>query len=199
MLTGFSCARYRYVLQASTSLHLSTFAGSTLRGGFGHVFKRTVCVWPPGDCSRCLVKATCAYPYVFETVPPPNAETLRGLEQVPRPFVLEPPESGGRQSYRAGERFDFGLVLAGRGVGYLSYFVLTFGELGRTDLGGDRGRFDVVEVLAEHPSGTRQVWKPEANGPRHLSDAQGREELLPLAVVVPLNANAELHGCNLLI
>src|SRR5260370_5725302 len=164
MLTGFSCARSRFVLQASPPPHLSAFAGSTLRGGFGHVFKRTVCVWQPGDCPRCLLKATCAYPYVFETAPPPDAEKLRGLEQVPRPFVLEPPEGGGRQSYRAGERFDFGLVLAGRGIGYLPYFVLTFGELGRTGLGADRGRFDVVEVLAEHPSGTRRVWRPGAGG-----------------------------------
>ena len=164
MLSTFTCARYRFVLRASTSLHLSAFAGSTLRGGFGHVFKRTVCVWPPGDCGRCLLRNTCAYPYVFETAPPPDAEKLRGLEQVPRPFVLEPPEGGGRQSYRPGERLDFGLVLIGRGLDYLPYFVMTFGELGRTGLGADRGRFDVVEVLAEHPSGTRRIWSPGAGG-----------------------------------
>ena len=189
MLTGFTCARYRFVLRASTALHLSTFAGSTLRGGFGHVFKRSVCVWQPGDCGRCLLKNTCAYPYIFETAPPPGAEKLRGLEQVPRPFVLEPPERGGRQSYRPGERFDFGLVLAGRGIDYLPYFVLTFGELGRTGLGSERGRFEVVEVLAEHPSGTRRVWSPGAGG---LADVEARLTAADLARPPALAEVAEL-------
>src|SRR5579875_3628241 len=122
MANLFRCSRYRFLLRATTFLHLSAFAGSTLRGGFGHVFKHTVCVWPPGDCSRCVLKDRCAYPYVFETAPPPDAEKLRGLEQLPRPFVLEPPERGGRQSYRPGEHLDFGLVLVGRGIRYLPYF-----------------------------------------------------------------------------
>ena len=51
MLGAFRCARYGFVL----GVHVSgAFAGATLRGGFGHVFKRTVCLWPPGDCGRCL-------------------------------------------------------------------------------------------------------------------------------------------------
>lgn len=158
MLNPFSCSRYRFVLRATTSLRLSTFAGSTLRGGFGHVFKRSVCVWQPGDCARCLLRNTCAYPYVFETAPPPGAERLRGLEQVPRPYVLEPPERGGRQTYQAGERFDVGLVLVGRGRDYLPYFLLTFAELGRVGLGARQDRFEVVEVLAEAPAATRRIW-----------------------------------------
>ncbi len=183
MLKTFACARYRFVLQAFTPLHLNAFAGSTLRGGFGHVFKRTVCVWPPGDCGRCLLKDRCAYPYVFETAPPPETEKLRGMEQLPRPFVLEPPERGGRQSYRPGERFDFGLVLVGQGVGYLPYFVLTFAQLGQAGLGADRGRFDVVEVLAEHPTATRRVWGPGATGLSHVDTVVTAAELLrPLAL-----------------
>lgn len=178
MLDTFRCSRYRFILQASTSLHLNAFAGSTLRGGFGHLFKRTVCIWPSGDCDRCLLKERCAYPYVFETAPPPDAEKLRGLEQVPRPFVLEPPERGGRQSYRPGERFDFGLVLVGRGIGYLPHFLLTLGELGRTGLGANRGRFDVVEVLAEHPRGTRRIWTPGANGLAGIDVALTAAELM---------------------
>ncbi|HKI36305.1 MAG TPA: hypothetical protein VKA46_30895 [Gemmataceae bacterium] len=67
MLGAFACARYRFTVEAHTPLRLSAFAGATLRGGFGHVYKRTVCVWPPGDCPRCLLKTTCAYPYVAVT------------------------------------------------------------------------------------------------------------------------------------
>ena len=158
MLGTFACRRYQFVLEAVTPLRLNTFAGATLRGGFGHVFKRAVCIWPPGDCGRCLLKHTCAYPYIFETAPPPGAMKLRGLEQVPRPFVLEPPEAGGRQSYRPGERFDFRLVLVGRGQDYLPYFVLTFIELGRTGLGLDQGRYTLAEVYAEGPDGSHRIY-----------------------------------------
>ena len=146
------------MLQAETSLRLNAFAGSTLRGGFGHLFKRTVCTWPPGDCQRCLLKNTCSYPYIFETGPPPGSEKLRAIDQIPRPYVIEPPEStpsphqgegrgegrmAGRNgasssiphpsslSYRPGEHFDFHLVLIGRAIDYLPYFLFTFIELGR--------------------------------------------------------------------
>jgi hypothetical protein len=135
MLGNFACARYRFVLLASTSLRLSSFAGATLRGGFGHVFKRTVCIWPPGDCPRCLLKNTCSYPYIFETAPAPGSAKLRGLEQIPRPFVIEPPEADPRTPYQPGERFDFRLLLVGRAIDYLPYFLFTFSELGRVGRG----------------------------------------------------------------
>src|SRR5437588_353253 len=91
MLGPFACARFCFVLEVLTPLHLGAFAAATLRGGFGHVFKRTVCLWEPGDCRRCLLQHRCVYPYVFETSPPPESEKLRGLDQVPRPYVLEAP------------------------------------------------------------------------------------------------------------
>jgi hypothetical protein len=158
MLALFACARYRFVLTATTPLQLRAFAGTTLRGGFGYVFKRTVCIWPPGDCARCLLKHTCSYPYVFETAPPPGATKLRGLEQVPRPFVLEAPVGVGSHRYAPGERFDFRLVLIGRAIDYLPYFVFTFAELGRTGLGAGRGQFTVAEIHAEGRAGSRCVY-----------------------------------------
>src|SRR5207237_6351343 len=78
MLGNFACARYRFVLEAVTPLRLHSFASATLRGGFGHVFKRTVCLWPPGDCPRCLLKNTCSYPYIFETAPHATTILLPG-------------------------------------------------------------------------------------------------------------------------
>lgn len=157
-MTGdFAVARYRFVLQAETPIQLNAFAGATLRGGFGHVFKRTVCVWPPADCPRCLLKHTCSYPYIFETAPPPGTAKLRGLDQIPRPFVLEPPEDPQRL-YAAGESLAFRLVLVGRAIDYLPYFLLTFTELGRTGLGPGRGRFTVAAVHAESRSGDRPIY-----------------------------------------
>jgi hypothetical protein len=157
-LGPLSWGRYRFILEATTPLSLSGFAGATLRGGFGHRFKEAVCVWPPGDCGRCLLQSVCAYPYVFETAPPPNTERLRGLTDVPRPFVLEPPE-GGRLRLRPGERFAVALVLIGKGVEYLPYFLFTFQKLGDAGLGRAAGRFRIAEVEAEQPTGAEVLYR----------------------------------------
>jgi hypothetical protein len=157
MLGPFACARFRFVLEATTPLRLSAVAGAALRGGFGYVFKRAVCLWPPGDCPRCLLKTTCAYPYIFETAPPPGTAKLRGLDQVPRPFVVEPPDDG-RTAYRPGEAFAFRLVLVGRAIDLLPYFVFAFRQLGETGLGPGRGRYRLAEVHEEGPRGERLLY-----------------------------------------
>jgi hypothetical protein len=177
MLGNLTVGRYRFVLQATAPLRLGAFAGATLRGGFGHVFKRTVCIWPPGECGRCLLKHTCAYPYLFETAPPPGAEKLRGLEAIPRPYVIEPPTDG-RALYRPGERFDFGLVLVGRALDYLPYFLFTFGRLGETGLGPGRGRYDLAEVHTDGPDQPRCIYR---GGDGVLDGASGRLTAVELA------------------
>jgi CRISPR-associated endoribonuclease Cas6 len=172
MLTHFAAARYRFVLTARTPLRLSAFAGATLRGGFGHVFKRCVCLWPPGDCPRCLLKNTCAYPYIFETAPPADSAKLRGLDQIPRPYVIEP-DLEAHGLYQPGERLSFGLVLVGRALDYLPYFVFTFRELGRTGLGPSRGQFEVAEVHAEGLDESWCIYRA-ADGVLHADDGRIR-------------------------
>jgi len=196
-------------------LRLNAFAGSTLRGGFGHIFKSTICIWPPGDCPRCLLKNTCAYPYIFETAPPPGSEKLRNLDQIPRPFVIEPPEFepalnltphsahsspraavscgatsiiarhvGAAQSindpttrlshgvtYKPNDCFEFGLVLIGRAIDSLPYFLFTFIELGRVGLGPSRGRCTVLQVDADRPDGCECIYTHDSGV---LADHQSR-------------------------
>jgi hypothetical protein len=191
MLGTFACARYRFILEAATPLRLSAFAAATLRGGFGHVFKRSVCVWPPADCPRCLLKSTCAYPYVFETAPPPGSEKLRGLDQIPRPYVIEAP-SGGRGLYRPGERLDFRLVLVGRAIGYLPYFIFTFRELGETGLGLDRGRFTVVEVQVEGPAGEQRIYSASEGVLRDTEAPSTAAELTDRCTALDGQADGEM-------
>jgi hypothetical protein len=46
------------VLEAVTRLGLKSFPAPMLGDGFGHVFKRAICLWLPGDCPHCLVKTS---------------------------------------------------------------------------------------------------------------------------------------------
>jgi len=67
---------------------------------------------------------------------------------VPRPFVIEPPNDG-RTHYPAGSALEFGLVLIGRGIDHLPYFLFGFEQLGRMGLGRQHtpARLERVEAL----------------------------------------------------
>ncbi|MBI5601970.1 MAG: hypothetical protein HY879_01300, partial [Deltaproteobacteria bacterium] len=50
---------FQFLLQARDPLVLPAYKGSTLRGGFGHAFKRVVCALRNQDCPDCLLKEKC--------------------------------------------------------------------------------------------------------------------------------------------
>jgi hypothetical protein len=158
MLDKLKIAAYRFALEARESLRLPLYKGSTLRGGFGHVFKRTVCFQRGAKtCTGCLLREKCAYAYLFETAPPPDSDVLRKNEAVPLPFVIEPPLDR-RTEYKPGARLDFGLLLVGKAVEYLPYFIVVFDELGKVGIGIGRGKYALREVAARQPlSGAEAV------------------------------------------
>jgi hypothetical protein len=151
MLDKLRIAKYRFTLEAVERLGLPRYKGSTLRGGFGAVFKRTVCFQKEvKSCADCLLQANCPYAYIFETSPPQDAEVLHTYSDVPLPFVIEPPPDT-KTVYEPEESLDFGLVLVGRAINYLPYFIVVFQELGRVGLGRGRGKYTLREVAAVQP------------------------------------------------
>ncbi len=150
-LTGLnlSLLRARVTLRLLVDTHLPAYKGGMLRGGFGMAFKRGSC---PQSCwnhpSGCAIGAICPYRWVFETPHPPGIESLYHLQDVPRPFVIEPPLDH-RTQYAAGDTLEFGLILLGHGVDHLPYFLFGFEQLGRMGLGGARApaRLERVEAL----------------------------------------------------
>ena len=146
-LQNFRLARYRVILTALSTIVMPPYAGSTLRGGFGHAFRKMVCTQGPIDCRDCTLKAVCPYPYIFETAPFEGATQLRTYGDVPRPFVIDPLDTRGE--YRQGESFVFRLTLIGRAIDYLPYFLVSFRELGEIGIGKGRGRFQLTQVLTD--------------------------------------------------
>lgn len=138
---------YRLTLRAEDRLLLPCYKGSTFRGAFGNTFKRIVCALRRQECGTCMLKTSCIYAYVFETVPAGNA-TIMGMGRyraIPHPFVIEPPLETDR-IYEAGEEISLGLVLIGKAVDYLPYFVYTFEEMGKTGIGKGRGKHRLIDV-----------------------------------------------------
>ena len=146
-LKNFRLTCYRITLTARERIQMPPYAGSTLRGGFGQVFRKMVCTQGPIDCRDCTLKAVCPYPYIFETAPFENATQLRTYADVPRPFVLAPLETRG--NYQPGESLQFLLTLIGRAIDYLPYFMVSFRELGEIGIGRGRGRFELTQVIAD--------------------------------------------------
>jgi hypothetical protein len=173
---AFTLAHYRLTLEALEPLHLPPFKGSALRGGFGHTFKRLVCFQPKTCGKRCELGNACPYGYIFETTPPDESEVLSNLSEVPRPFIIEPPDDR-REHIPPGERLTFGLTLVGRGINYLPYFIAVFRELGQVGLGKTRGKYrllavDAISTLSPNPSPFGPLRSP--------SQGEGRGGGLPI-------------------
>lgn len=146
-LKKFDVAKYIFLLRAKEELVLPLYKGSTLRGGFGITFHKICCVKKGiSNCGFCTLKNKCAYAYIFETSPSPNSHRLRNLEEIPRPFVIEPPLET-KTTYKKGEILEFNLVLIGRAIDYLPYFIFTFKELGGIGIGKHRGRYELLRCF----------------------------------------------------
>lgn len=146
--------RARVTLRLLDAATLPPYKGAMLRGGFGYAFQRASCPQPCwGRSDRCAASALCPYRWIFETPHPPGVAHLHDLQDVPRPFVIEPPLDHKRQ-YAAGDALEFGLTLIGRAIDHLPYFLFSFEQLGRMGLGRaqTRARLERVEAL--------RLWQP---------------------------------------
>jgi len=158
ILSDFRLAKFRFSLRLLESVRLPVYLGSTLRGGLGHVFKRTVCISPERNCSECLLKARCAYSYCFETPTGHETSLSHKSSNYPHPFIIEPLHEF--QNWpRENDHINFNLVLIGKGIDYLPYFVFVFDELGRAGLGRERGRYllEKVEGLSDFSNGRHET------------------------------------------
>jgi len=150
-LEEFYFSRFIFSARCKTAILLPPYFGSTLRGGFGHAFRRIVCALKGKECTDCLLKHQCIYAYVFETPIPEEAQMMRKYTVAPHPFILEPSVNN-QKTYEKGEEFSFGLTLIGRATDYLPYFIYALDELGRIGIGKGRGKYELRQVLEENIS-----------------------------------------------
>jgi hypothetical protein len=158
-VAALEVAKYRLVIRPREALLLPEYKGSAFRGGFGHALRRVVCPFSDGRCYRgCIQPGRCVYSYVFETPLPEEVAAIfapnRGVLDAPHPFVLEPPEDE-KQYYSVNDHLAFHLILIGRAMEYLPYFLFTFDELGRMGLGKGKGRFQLEGLLVSAQKGKR--------------------------------------------
>ena len=147
--------------------HLPRFRGVTLRGAFGHTLKRLVCHVNHRDCSKCLLRRRCAYPVVFEGVPPENRQILRKYPNVPQPFVIWV-DRGNPTVVAAGDRYRFGLRLFGSAIEFYPYVAFAVMEMGGRGIGRDRIPFRVEYIF----DGQKMLHREGAVGELHQPHVQ---------------------------
>ena len=65
MRNHFTFAQFQFELETVEPLQLPAYKGSTLRGAFGHAFKKVVCALRTKTCGDCLLNERCVYSYIF--------------------------------------------------------------------------------------------------------------------------------------
>lgn len=139
-------ARLHLLVRAEAPLQLPPYAGSMLRGAFGHALL-ALAPLPHTDGQPCALHATCAYCQVFAS-PPLPAHSLQKFSQMPQPYAVEPPTDGA-QRLQPGQTFSFGMVLIGRALAQLPTIVLAWERALRMGLGVQQSRCTLLAVQQE--------------------------------------------------
>ena len=175
-------ARLHLTVRADGPLQLPPYAGSMLRGAFGHALL-ALSPLPHTDGKPCALHASCPYCQLF-AAPPLPAHSLQKFSHMPQPYVIEPP-TGGAQQLQAGQSFGFGLVLIGKALGLLPTVLQAWQRALRTGLGPQHTPCTLVAIYDE-------------NGTQRLSNK--REKLSNLSTTLPpapaLGTQATLHFCT---
>lgn len=171
--------RLHLTVRTEGPLQLPHYAGSMLRGAFGHALL-ALSPLPHTDGNPCALHASCPYCQLF-AAPPLSGHSLQKFSHMPQPYVIEPPVSG-EQLLLAGQTFGFGLVLIGKALGMLPTVLQAWQRALRTGLGADHTPCTLVEILDE-------------NGfqPLPVMDKQLSNLNLQLPPVPALDGQATLH------
>lgn len=149
----FEFYRLRFRFRAVGELHFPPYkSGNIVRGAFGSIFRKLVCMPSCLEAKTCEVHSTCPYALVFE----PQAargEGPSGLADWPRPFVFRAAHLDG-STVRQGEGFHFDVHIFDVRNPALAYFVLSFAQLAREGLGPGRGRAELAAVDQLNLDGT---------------------------------------------
>src|SRR5260370_912483 len=148
---AFTVGIFRFTLIPREPMFVPTVnKANMLRGAFGHAFRRLCCVPQCASAHECPLASasSCPYKAIFEPSPPPDSDRLSRNQDIPRPFVFRAPLND-KTKFQPGEEFQFDLVLIGRALDHLPYFVLSFRDLAAQGLGLNRAKCELQLVEEE--------------------------------------------------
>lgn len=155
----FPVARYRLEFRVTQPIRLPDYAGSMLRGAFGHALRQLACMTRQKECAGCSLAQGCPYPAVFAPLPPAT-HALQSFSHIPVPQVIEPPAWGARV-LTAGETLTFHHVLIGRARQELPLIVLAWRRALARGVGAGEGTAELLRVVHCGDGDETEVHRPE--------------------------------------
>lgn len=184
-------ARYRFTFRITQALRLQDYAGSALRGAFGHALKHLSCVTKAPDCTGCPVAAQCPYTQVFapHTLARPSAG-LHLQQQVPVPYVIEAPNRPARV-YLPEETLSFNMVLMGQALGQLPIIILAWRRAFLLGIAKGDGTAELISVEHLLPNSSAVIYSEQApeitsHNPSWAMPSGGEAQNIHLQFITPL-------------
>ncbi len=150
MTHTYPLSRYRFEFLATSCLRLPEYAGSTLRGAFGHALRQLGCMTREKSCAGCMLAANCPYTAIFE--PQKSTTATLTLATPPVPYIIEPPEWGARL-YVKGETLVFYFTLVGHASNHLPLCIMAWIRAFARGIGAGDGTAELISVAQESQSG----------------------------------------------
>lgn len=124
-------------------IELPAFQGSTIRGVFGKALKSAFCVMHHRECEKCIVKDSCGYFDIFESIDGELAMKSKGMEKKPHPYILIPPD---KNIYLKNEIFYFRMTILGENLSRVPYVLYAFQKMGELGFGKSREKLELFCV-----------------------------------------------------
>ena len=157
MVMTFPLSRYRFSGVVQRPLQLPEYAGSALRGSFGHALRTLACSTRAKTCDGCMLIHSCPYTTTFQ--PPKKQGGSLSLNTPPVPYILAPPPWG-TQSLKSGQRLDFHFTLIGHSTRHLALIILAWKYALQHGLGtGMIGTADLETIHHCTDNGETLIWK----------------------------------------
>jgi hypothetical protein len=170
----FPAMRFRLHFEAEAPYVVRGYRGSAWRGVFGRALKNLVCISEDGECGRCHARESCAYPYLFETEPRPEACAPSSVDRAPHPYVICAEPCWAPREV-CGETVE--ITLFGFGVEHWADVVRALRRAAEQGMGAERVRLRLA--AAEQGSAGRQAWQAAMSGSGVLVAAPARTPEAP--------------------
>ena len=150
MVNGLSLrvARYNLEFLVTQKITLPEYAGSALRGVFGHALRALSCMTGAQACDGCPMQERCSYTAVFA----PHfraraADKFVPAAELPVPYIVEPP-AWGDCIFEPGQVLRFSIVLVGAANDFVQIVILAWQKALRRGI-GRQGQAELQRVTCE--------------------------------------------------
>lgn len=191
----FPLARYRFEFVVSTSIRLPEYAGSTLRGAFGHALRGLACMTRAKTCDGCMLASTCPYISLFE--PQKTSTGSISLATPPVPYIIEPPDWGAKH-YAPGEKLSFHFTLIGKAADHLPLCIMAWRRAFSRGVGAGDGTAELLQVVHETQENEAVIYytgETITEHPRYIVlPEQTAPNAVTLTFVTPLRLQENGHA-----